>query len=133
MRIRAMGQTFVVPNHHPTPSKATTKPNKELTPISEDGSCPASQYQDIISKLGILSLPLQMSAANRRSICQIDSPDLISASTSLAPSELTSPTDEFNPSIDPPKDLPNDPLPVDMPSVDGKWHPALPHATSASV
>lgn len=171
MRIRAMGQTFLVPNHHSTPSKGTTKPIEQLSPISGNNSLPASltsplspqtatnqsHYQDIISKLGILSLPLQPSIDKRRSVCQIDSPEdvLMSGSTSLAASELTSPIDEFNPSIapshdpsiasshdpskdssnDPPKDSTKDPLPVavDMPSVGGKWDPTLPHAISASV
>lgn len=159
VRIRAMGQTFVVPNHHSTPSKGTTKPIKELTTISEDGSPPASlssppsprmateqsDYRDIVSKFGVLSLPLQPSIDKRRSVTQIDSPDdvLMSGSTSLVASELTSPADEFNTSIapsqdplnDPPKDQTKDSLPVavDLPSVGGKWDPSLPHAISALV
>jgi len=159
VRIRAMGQTFVVRNHPLTTSSTTTTTTTttttKLPPISEDSSpsslssptcADQSDYQDFLSKLGIWS--------HHQSVSQIDSPDdhlsLRSTSTSLAASELTSPVDEPNPQIiiiappqHPPKDpgadssSPQDPLPdaVDIPAVAGKHCPPspplplIPHST----
>lgn len=141
VRIRAMGQTFLVQNQL-SKTKNTKEANlKELkavlSTISEDSSSPLSSpslsppattcadqsdYQDFLSKFGILNLPIHHQSLGRPSISQIDSPDdtLVSGSTSLAASEFASPIDDCNLIACFQDSLP---VAVDIPSVGGKWDP----------
>ena len=147
VRIRAMGQTFVVPNQLSKAKNVRETNIKELkavlSTISEDSSSPLSSpslspattcvdqsdYQDFLSKFGILNIPLHHQSLGRPSVSQIDSPDdtLESGSTSLAASELASPILDCN-LIGCLQD--SLPVAVDIPSVGGKWDQTLPHTIS---
>ena len=108
--IRAMGQTFRVRNEPAPLSRGddrvtvamatnSTNNNEPLTVIAEEESAHASTCtEDLLSPFGILNL---VSTSIRQSIAKDDSPDddtLVSGATSLCPSELASPLQDWSPS-----------------------------------
>ena len=112
----------------PISSSSPDEDSVAVSLVAGDTTCAdQSDYQDFLSKFGILSLSLNVNETTRHSIAKIDSPNddtLVSGSTSLCVSEVASPVLESFPELTP--------EPLSLPTPTEQWTGQRPSSLNCS-